>query len=640
MVTKFGNKLIPLLSINILLDQLIIPEYHIKQDIVKILNQKMTDSSKTSLEKQQIDLLLPLLDDPDFDIQATTMEILGRIPNALPNRIIMERLNHPNPRIKTAATLALGSLDFSQMGEAAADTLISMLDSPNPQILASAMHTISQFKDLSKFKIPLQPFIENLINENENVQIAAGAYISRLLEMNTPNLKIEQYIPRFFDFSLGIQKNLLPLLGKCWKTVPEVLPLCIKVLRSDENEISEVASGVLSNLAKDSPEKIINLLLNEQETESFIRMGRISTALTKICKTIPEKGIQLMLSALTATNENVKINACSVLGALSSQYGKQIPLKPLLNIWFQDPNAKVKKEIAKAVSNIAAQQPDTIKPLMPTILKGVTDPDNSVRLTVAKLFVDLGEKSPDLIPFTAIKTMTEDKDAYIRENGLKLLAVTSKRFPKEAIQVVYQCLKDPEWNVKNAAADTFGKLSVNIDDADILNGLKQMITDKEKWVRIKGLGVIAKVIDNHPNLLSFKEITQMINTETDMDVLVNLAKIFGVIAASNFTQALPMILKLMSHPERNIREGMIAGMVGMSLKVPLSTLVPPLLKYFSDDSELVLQQSIALLLKRILRYEGEDLKLRVIPMLKIRCQVTQDPILSEVLSDLQASIKK
>lgn len=639
-ISENGKNFIIHFSIDAILPLVIMSEYHIKQQSVRILIQKMGSSPSLKLSNEQIELLLGLLEDPDFETQASIMEILGKIPNALPNHIVMDRLNHPNPRIKTAATMAMGSMDFAQMGEAAADILISMLESPNPNILASAMHTISQFKDFSKFQIPLQPFLDNLINDNANVREAAGSYISRLLDMNTPIPKLNQYISKFFDFPIGIQKSLLPLFGKCWKSIPEVIPLGIKALRSEENEINEIASDLFSIISKESPEKIINILLKEPETESFIRMGRIASAITKICKQNPEKAIQVMIEGINNANENIKINASTVMGALSAQYGKQIPLKPLLTIWFQDPNPKIKKEIAKAVSNIAAQQPETIKPLMPTILKGLSDPDNSVRLTVAKLFVDLGEKSPDLIPFSAIKTMTDDKDAYIRENGLKLLAFTSKRFPKESIEVVYHCFKDPERNVKNAAADAIGKLTFNIEDKDILSNLKQMISDKEKWVRIKGLGVISKLIEKHPNLISYQEINQMINSETDIDVLVNLAKIFGIVSASNYNQSLPMILKLLSHPEKNIREGMIAGMVSMSAKLPLSSIVPPLLKYFSDDSELLLQQSIALFLRRILRYEGEDLKLRVIPMLKIRCEVTQDSILSEVLSDLQATLKK
>ncbi len=50
---------------------------------------------------------------------------------------------------------------------------------------------------------------------------------------------------------------------------------------------------------------------------------------------------------------------------------------------------------------------------------------------------------------------------------------------------------------------------------------------------------------------------------------------------------------------------------------------------------MVLQQSIALALKRIVKYEKKELKDRVIALLTKRALVSQDEIISSVLSELK-----
>lgn len=147
-------------------------------------------------------------------------------------------------------------------------------------------------------------------------------------------------------------------------------------------------------------------------------------------------------------------------------------------------------------------------------------------------------------------------------------------------------------------------------------------------------------MEKHPNVFTLHEVTLLINQETDTDVLSQLTKILGIAAAQDFKKTLPLLVKYLSDSRKNVREGMISGMVELSTKVPMNVYVPSLLPYFGDGFELILQQSIALLLRRILRYESEELKKRVIPMLKIRAEVTQDSILAEVLSDLQVSLQK
>ncbi|MFX0149108.1 MAG: hypothetical protein ACFE8E_15345, partial [Candidatus Hodarchaeota archaeon] len=59
------------------------------------------------------------------------------------------------------------------------------------------------------------------------------------------------------------------------------------------------------------------------------------------------------------------------------------------------------------------------------------------------------------------------------------------------------------------------------------------------------------------------------------------------------------------------------------------------LKNLSDSGSLTTQQSIARILGRTAKYEEEMIKKRVIALLKVRCEMSQDPIICEVLTKLK-----
>ena len=76
-------------------------------------------------------------------------------------------------------------------------------------------------------------------------------------------------------------------------------------------------------------------------------------------------------------------------------------------------------------------------------------------------------------------------------------------------------------------------------------------------------------------------------------------------------------------------------MIEVIQKVGLSKILSRLLKNLSDSSSLVTQQSIALILGRTAKYEDEKIRKRIIALLKVRCEMSQDPIICETLAKLK-----
>ena len=87
--------------------------------------------------------------------------------------------------------------------------------------------------------------------------------------------------------------------------------------------------------------------------------------------------------------------------------------------------------------------------------------------------------------------------------------------------------------------------------------------------------------------------------------------------------------------DKNIREKASNALVTLSSKISMKKLLPETLKYFSDETNILLQQSMAIALKRIVKYETGPAKKRVIEILSMRCEISQDPIICQVLQELK-----
>ena len=79
----------------------------------------------------------------------------------------------------------------------------------------------------------------------------------------------------------------------------------------------------------------------------------------------------------------------------------------------------------------------------------------------------------------------------------------------------------------------------------------------------------------------------------------------------------------------------LCGVVEIIQEIGLTRMLTKLLQNLSDEGSLETQRSIALILSRTAKYEDEKIKKRVISLLKIRCEMSQDPIICETLQQLR-----
>ena len=114
----------------------------------------------------------------------------------------------------------------------------------------------------------------------------------------------------------------------------------------------------------------------------------------------------------------------------------------------------------------------------------------------------------------------------------------------------------------------------------------------------------------------------------------NLLKIYGF---ENIVETFDYIINLLGDQSNEVRRSAVNVMVEIIKNTGITKILSKLLKQLTDETSIETQQSIALILGRTVKYEDQNVKDRVISLLKVRCEMTQDPIICETLVKLKES---
>jgi len=136
--------------------------------------------------------------------------------------------------------------------------------------------------------------------------------------------------------------------------------------------------------------------------------------------------------------------------------------------------------------------------------------------------------------------------------------------------------------------------------------------------------------------IPFKKVSENLLNEDSM-IREGAVKLLKIYSLNNIDSIFNDILSLLGDESEGVRDTTIDLMVNVIQKIGISKILSKLLRNLSDESTIETQQSIATILGRTVRYEDEAIKKRVISLLKMRCEMSQDPIICEVLTKLKGS---
>ena len=170
----------------------------------------------------------------------------------------------------------------------------------------------------------------------------------------------------------------------------------------------------------------------------------------------------------------------------------------------------------------------------------------------------------------------------------------------------------------------------------MIEKLVSLLDDDKSWVRRSSMNLLSSIKGISASQIPFKMVSENLLNE-DSKIREGAVKLLKIYSLNNIDNVFNNILSLMGDKSEEVRSTTVDVMVNIIQKIGISKILSKLLRNLSDESTLETQQSIATILGRTVRYEDETLKKRVISLLKIRCEMSQDPIICEVLTKLRGS---
>lgn len=579
-----------------------------------------------------------LLNDPNSEVQVELLNVFSEFSRKLPEDIIIEKIFHSNKEISAAAIKNLKFLDLKGFNSKFLSKVIHLMEDPSSSVRASIFEILGRIGKFKKNKIPILPFLEGLIDHDENVRKSAAVALEKYYNEEPKLLDLDDIISKIDPNNDEIINSILSLLGKLWKKDPEkILTTLLIFLKFESNQLKENISDILIEKYKENPELIIRNLMKIPDDSGYITKGIVAKTLINIGRNDPKNMIQKLIDFIEIENNDIKLNAIISLDGLVEEFQHDLNIKPIIDLIHSNTNKQIKKEASKLTSRIANVDPGLIEPLIPELINSLTEQEPSVRIVLFKSVLEIAKSSPDIIPIQTISNFLSDADSFVRETSTKILGIIGYKNPIIVTDnLINRALIDKDWIVREAAVSSLGALINHLEDKNrIIEKLSTLLDGEQSWVRRSALLILSKIEEVDESYVPFKKLLNCLTNEDPKvrEAAVGLLKIYS----SNIEEIFDNIVELLGDCEKEVRTSMINSMVVLIQKVGLSQILSKLLKNLSDTGSIEIQRSISLILGRTVKYENEKIKKRVISVLKIRCEMSQDPIICDTLQQLKES---
>jgi HEAT repeat protein len=579
-----------------------------------------------------------LINDPNSKIQVELLNIFSEIPHRLPEDIIMEKIFHSNKEISAAAIKSLQFLNNIDFNSKFVSKVIHLMEDPSSSVRASIFEILGRIGNFKKNKIPIIPFLEGLIDLDEDVRKSALIALEKYYNEEPKLLELDELINKIDPSNIDILSSIISLLGKLWEKNPEKILTTLLVFIKFENlQIKQLISDILIKNYKEYPDLVIQNLIKIPDDSGYITKGIVAKTFINIGKYDPKNIIQKLILFLENENNDIKLNAIISLEGLVEEFADDLNIKPIITLIQSKENNQIKKEASKLASRIANKDPGLIKPLIHELLNSLTEQEPSVKIVLFKSILEISKSSPDIIPIQTISNFLADTDSFIREISTKILGIIGYKKPIIVTDsLINQALVDEDWIVREAAVSSLGVIIDHIEDKRrIIEKLTSLLDGEQSWVQRSALLMLSKIEEVDETYVPFNKLLNCLTNKDPKvrEAAVGLLKIY----TSNIEEIFDNIVDILGDHEKEVRTNIINSMVALIQKIGLTVILSKLLKNLSDTGSIEIQRSISLILGRTAKYENENIKKRVLSVLKIRCEMSQDPIICGTLQQLKES---
>ena len=576
------------------------------------------------------------MNDPNSKIQIEILNILAESSTSLPYDVIIDKIFNANNEIRAAAIKNLKNLSKEGLDEKIVLKIIPAMKDPSSTVRASIFGIFANIGRFKKNKIPLLPLLEGLSDFDEEVRNAAILALMKYYEEIPNRLNLDEIINKIDPSNSETLNTMLRLLGRLWKHNPEkILTTLLEYIRFEDDQLKTNISNILVEKYPINPDIIIQNLIDIPDDSGYLTKGTIAKTFIEIGRKDPLNLIKKLINFLKSDNVDAKLNVINVIGGLVDDLPSSIDIKPILTIMQEDQNKQLKKEASKLISRIAKNDPNVMKPLISEFIKSISNQDSSVQIVLFRSLLEIASVSPELIPIDTIINYLSDSDSFIRETNTKILGLIGYRNPIRVVDVLINiALNDEEWIVREAAVSSLGNIVSFIEDKKhIIEKLSSLLSDEESWVLRSVLIILSKIQEVNEEYVPFGILVKCLksNDPKVREASANLLNIYS----NQIDEIFDDIIILLGDIVEEVRTSTINSLVKIIQEVGINRILSKLLKNLSDEGTIEIQRSIALLFGRIAQYEDEKTRKRIVSLLKIRCEMSQDPIICNILQKLK-----
>ncbi|TFG25023.1 MAG: hypothetical protein EU532_12050 [Promethearchaeota archaeon] len=604
--------------------------------IIGIKLIKELNSLKPDLLTKLNATLYKLVNDPSSNVQVEFLRLISESQIEISQELILEKINSSNLKVRATAIESLGMVEIDKIDDKIISDLLPMLMNSTGPLKSSIINIISRVGKFEKLHISLSYLFNALNDKYESVRDSAVKALDKYYSENPKKLDLDFIISKIDTENINIVLSIVSLLNKLWDYNPEkILTTLLILIKFDNSQLKSKISEILINQSLKYPNLILENLLKVRNDSGFVSKGIISRTIMELTKDNPKKFLPVLYDNLKSDDPDVVLNAVISLENLIDQFELDLDLISIIGLLRKENPSKVKIKGSQIISKIAIKNPNKIEPVINELFAILDQFETSPKINLMKGFLEISKQAPDLIPMNLVIENLDDDEVFIREVCTKILGyIAYKNSIVARDAVLNKSLKDKDWGVRNAAINSLGKIIKIIDEKDeIIKHLILYLEDESSWVRRSVMLLLSEIDGLDIEQIPFEKVVKNLNSD-DPKIREGVANLLSIYS-NNIDEIFVYYVALFGDNNKEVRANAINSMAKIIQKIGLKKILSRLLQNLSDETSLLTQQSISLILERTGRYEDEKIKKRILSLLKIRCEVSQDPIICETYNKLK-----
>ncbi|MFW9880894.1 MAG: HEAT repeat domain-containing protein, partial [Candidatus Thorarchaeota archaeon] len=563
------------IPINLIINLIDDPEWRLRLLGLKVLGRLQPKNKDLALKLN----IEKLINDPNSRIGVEILNLLVDSSYVLPIDILIDKIFHINNELSAAAIKSLKNLKIEQIDRKMLMKIIPFIKDPSSSVRASIFEFLTKIGNFKKNNIPLLPFLDGLVDSDEKTRESAVKVLEKYFEEEPDLLDIDGIVNKIDPNNFQILNSVVSLLGRLWKLNPEkILTIFMVFIKFEDDQLKNNISNFLIENSSNNLDLIIKNIIKIPDISKFLTKGIISKTLINISKKNPKQVVPILMNYLFDDNDDVRLNALNSIDGLIEEFLDFIDTNQIIKILKNDKSNQVKKKAVSIISKIAQEEPTLIKPFISEYMKLLTKEESSIRIVLSKSLLDIAKESPEIIPVEAIVDLLTDYDSFVRETSTKILGFIGYKAPLSIIDaLINKSLKDDEWIVREAAILTLGKIINYVDKKDqIIEKLVSLINDDQSWVRRSAMNILSNIKEVNNSNITFNDIKNNLQN-ADSKVREASARLIRIFS-DEIEEIFDKLLFLLEDESKEVRTSTIDSFVDIIQKIGLNRILTKLLQ--------------------------------------------------------------